>query len=158
LYARKRYGVTHFVIDSLAKCGIAEDDYKGQKDFVDNLCDFAMENNIHIHLVVHIRKGRDELTMPDKFDIKGTGALTDMASNVFVVWRNKIKERILSNQDHKDYQKALVMPDCILHCVKNRETGEEPTIRLWFDKGTCQFLESSTSLPFLYLHDEIPNF
>ena len=30
-YARKRYGVTHFVVDSLAKCGFGEDDYNGQK-------------------------------------------------------------------------------------------------------------------------------
>ncbi len=34
----------------------------------------------------------DEETQPNKFDIKGTGAITDLVDNVFIVWRNKKKE------------------------------------------------------------------
>jgi twinkle protein len=39
-YARQRYGVDVFVIDSLMKLDIAEDDYKAQKVFMEQLCDF----------------------------------------------------------------------------------------------------------------------
>lgn len=67
-YARKRYGVTHFLVDSLSKCGLGEDDYKGQKVLVDRLMEFAGEHDVHVHRVVHIRKFQDETTIPVKFD------------------------------------------------------------------------------------------
>jgi twinkle protein len=31
-YARRRYGIDLFVIDNLAKCGLDEEDYGGQKN------------------------------------------------------------------------------------------------------------------------------
>ena len=65
-YARRRYGVTHFIVDSLAKCGFGEDDYNGQKAFVDRLMEFAGEFNVHVHLVVHIRKQSNESNIPGK--------------------------------------------------------------------------------------------
>ena len=39
-----------------------------------------------------IRKLQDETKIPGKFDVKGTGAITDMVHNVFIWWRNKPKE------------------------------------------------------------------
>src|SRR5260364_65187 len=36
-YAAKRYRATHFLVDSLLKCGLAEDDYTGQKRFAEAL-------------------------------------------------------------------------------------------------------------------------
>ena len=83
-YAYRRYGVRHFLIDSLAKCGFGEDAYNEQKAFVDRLSDFARNNDIQVHLVCHSRKRNDESDLPDKFDIKGTGAITDMVDNVFI--------------------------------------------------------------------------
>jgi twinkle protein len=64
LYARQRYGIDVFVIDSLMKCGLGEDDYNGQKLFVEQLCDFKNEHDCHIHLVVHPRKGSSLETKP----------------------------------------------------------------------------------------------
>ena len=58
LYCAKELKADHIVIDSLLKCGISEDDYKGQKDFVDRLQWLAKSNGIHIHLVCHMRKKR----------------------------------------------------------------------------------------------------
>ena len=57
-YARKRYGVKFFVVDSLLKCVRGEDDYNGQKNFVGDLCDFAIEHDCHVNLVAHTRKGK----------------------------------------------------------------------------------------------------
>jgi twinkle protein len=49
-YARQRYGVDQFVIDSLMKCGLEENDYDAQKAFMDKICDFKNEYNCHVHL------------------------------------------------------------------------------------------------------------
>lgn len=133
-YAAKRYRVTHFVIDSLMKCGIAEDDYKGQKQFIDALCDFKNEFDVHVHLIAHARKGDSEEKAPGKLDVKGTGAISDLADNVFTVWRNKKKE-LEKDPDPKD-------EDARLYCHKQRATGYEGALRLWFDKESLIFKQS----------------
>jgi twinkle protein len=150
-YARRRYGVEYFVIDSLAKCGFAEDDHSGQKALVDQLADFALEKRVHVCLVVHMRKGDTEEKPPGKFDVKGTGAITDMVSSVFIIHRNKRKERLLREGGINDTPELLREPDTKLICVKQRETGEEPIFALWFHPQSCQFLESKHSEPKLYI-------
>jgi twinkle protein len=146
-YARRRYGVTHFIVDSLAKCGFGEDDYNGQKAFVDRLMEFGGEFNVHVHLVVHIRKLADESKIPGKMDVKGTGAITDMVDNVFIVWRNKPKEE----QFQIDQINVPSNPDTVLNCVKQRETGEEPMVNLYFHRPSCQLLSYCDEPPKEYL-------
>lgn len=131
-YARKRYGATQFVIDSLMKCGIADDDYNGQKAFVDALCNFKMAHDCHIHLVAHSRKKQDETGAPGKMDIKGAGSIGDLADNLFSVWRNKKKETG-ENPDG---------PDAILNCDKQRHGEWEGAITLAFDRESFQFLDT----------------
>lgn len=150
-YARKRYGITQFIVDSLAKCGLAEDDYARQKDFVDRLMEFSRLHNIHVHLVVHIRKSGDEKRVPGKMDIKGTGALTDMVDNVLIVWRNKLKEEDLRSEDTHRISNSRDKPDTILCCVKQRETGLEPSYGLWFDPASCRFRGHIDEAPKEYL-------
>jgi twinkle protein len=134
-YAAKRYRVTHFVVDSLMKCGIAEDDYKGQKQFVDALCDFKNDFNVHVHLIAHARKGESEEKAPGKLDIKGTGAISDLADNVFTVWRNKKKE--IEREPSPDTE------DARLYCHKQRATGYEGALKLWFHKDSLTFTQSA---------------
>lgn len=143
-YARKRYGITHFVIDSLMKCGFTEDDYNAQKKFVDRLCDFKNEHNVHIHLVAHPRKGDDEKRAPGKMDVKGSGSLTDLADNVFTVWRNKKKEDEAAAAEGEDVSDK---PDAILFCNKQRNhpEGWEGKIALWFNPESLQYYDNSRS-------------
>jgi twinkle protein len=143
-YARKRYGIQLFVVDSLAKCGYGEDDYNGQKAFVDTLMEFSGKNNVHSMLVVHMRKREDELKIPGKMDIKGTGAITDMVDNCFVWWRNKKKEE-------EGSPKLSTDADSVLNCVKQRDTGEEPCYGLFFHKPSCQFTDSPEEPPKRYI-------
>lgn len=152
-YAYRRYGVDHFCIDSLAKCGFGEDAYNDQKAFVDKLSDFARNNDCHVHLVCHSRKRQEEDKMPDKFDIKGTGAITDMVDNVFIIWRNKAKEQKLQEADSDTGKKFLnkTEPDALLNCVKQREGEWEGLVRLWFDQRSLQFMESVDALPVPYV-------
>lgn len=157
-YARMRYGVQHFIIDSLTKCGFAEDDYAKQKAYVDEIVEFGMIHNVHMHLVVHVRKADDETKKPGKFDIKGSGGISDVVNNVLTVWRNKRKEKINSGeldiQDAVEREAIIAGPDAILSCEKQKKTGTEGTYGLWFHPDSCQFLESSNSGPKQYIFKE----
>jgi twinkle protein len=148
-YARKRYGVNHFVVDSLLKCGLAEDDYNGQKLFVEQLCDFKNQYDCHVHLVVHPRKGNDEYAPVGKMDVKGSGAITDLADNIVSVWRNKKKEEMMAAGNEvraEDFTK----PDAFLTCDKQRNGEWEGRLALWFDRESGQFLNQQGDKPSSY--------
>ncbi len=148
-YARQRYGCTQFLIDSLAKCGFGEDDYNGQKAFVDEISDFSLTHNVHIHLVAHARKGEREDAPPDKLDVKGTSGITDLVDNVFMIWRNKPKEQKLAKE--QSYNKRAIIeasePCSIVTCCKQRHGDWEGAILLWFDRASLQYLEEPEFTP-----------
>lgn len=127
-YARKRYGVTQFVIDSLLKCGFDEDGYNDQKHFVEALCDFNKKHQCHVHLVAHQRKTSDESRSGGKMGVRGAGAITDLAENVFEVWREK---------DKSSWEREK--PDGKLSCFKQRNGEWEGDIELWFNGDAFQY-------------------
>lgn len=135
VYSMKELGVKHVVIDSLMKCGIYDDDYNGQKSFVDRLCWAAKTYGGHIHIVHHIRKTKSEDDMPDKFDVMGASALTNLVDNVVIVHRNKAKERQEIPED-KD-------PDARLFVAKQRHGEWEGRVKLWFHKESQQYISWS---------------
>nr|HOP40444.1 toprim domain-containing protein [Geobacteraceae bacterium] len=156
-YAYQRYGVQQFVIDSLLKCGIDSDDYTGQKAFLDILNDFANTTNAHVHLIAHSRKDENEFSPPGKLDVKGSGDITDLASNVWSVWRNKVKEEDLAKLDAGEPVKLSRSeiegkPDALLMCVKARDDrGEEGKVGLFFHKTSLQYLERRHNSPTRYV-------
>jgi twinkle protein len=130
-YCRRKYGVKFFVIDNLSAMSIAIDDHDGQRRFMVELIQFATLEEAHIVLVTHMRKPLNDSRPGNKFDVKGSGALTDLADNVFVWWRNRAKESAKRDGDHsKDND-----PDALLQCEKQRATGEEFRTKLWFFPG-----------------------
>lgn len=153
-YAARRYEIRQFVVDSLAKCGLAEDDYNGQKAVLERLTEFAHQYQAHVHLVCHARKGTDEHTPPGKMDVKGTGAITDLADNVVTVWRNKRKEEKRAEAEANggllDPQQAD-KPDASLLVSKQRHTGWEGDIWLWYDAHSMQYLERADHTARAYL-------
>lgn len=142
-YAATELKVTHFVIDSLMKCVQGEDDYNGQKSFLDRLTSLARDLNIHIHLVHHIRKLENEGKTPDKTDVKGSGSITDQVDNVLMVWRNKPKEKDIA----AGKKTAFDDPDALLICDKQRNGEWEGRIALWYDKASQQFVASPGAVP-----------
>lgn len=135
-YCFKELGIRHMFIDSLMKCVKGEDDYNGQKSLLDELCAVSRDYGAHVHLVHHLKKGDKETEQPDKFSVKGSGAITDQIDNLMLVWRNKAKEfdrqagKIVSPDD----------PDTIVFCRKQRNgTGWEGAIKLWFDPESMQY-------------------
>jgi twinkle protein len=121
-YGNKRYGIRHFVIDSLMMTDVPEDgpgSMSAQKDAIQKLCNFAKRNGCHIHLVAHPRKGKDETSGPGKLDVAGSSKITDGADNVFTVWS---------------------APDARLELKKQRNGDTQGYgLSLWFNKGSQQY-------------------
>lgn len=156
-YAARRYGVQFFLIDNLAKCGFAEDDYSGQKAFADRLTDFARDFDVHVALVHHMRKGESEDKPGGKMDSKGSGGVADMVDTCAVWWRNKPKERAVTKANLKREEVAPEVagkPDGLLIFDKQRNGEEEPTFALWFDRDSLQFLAHARQQPKRYVQFE----
>lgn len=145
-YSARRYGVDLFILDNLAKLGIAEDNYAGQAEFVNRLTEFARTYNVHVILVAHVKKSdRGENAPPDKGDVKGSGGITDLVDTVFTIWRNKPKEAAFRlaerTKNPVDADKAG-QPDCILACHKQRNGDSEPAYMLAFDGETYRYSDN----------------
>ena len=154
-YAVRRYGIRRIVVDSLLRCGVAEDDYEGQKTFVSALVSFAAEHNVHIHLVAHSRKKDDESKPPGKLDIRGAAAITDLVHNGWSVWRNKEKESQVAAARAKSANGTIPSSfdsvSCAqITCWKNRRTGTEPFRYLWLNQESMQFCDRSSALAKVY--------
>jgi len=157
-YCSKELKAGHIFIDSLTKCGIAQGDGVQEKDFIDRLQWAAKTLGCHIHLICHVRKPQshgDEY-IPNKFDIRGAGEISDMADNVFVVWKDKrreglMKKHALSAQE-MDYVRNSV--DQFLIVEKQRHGSWEGKIGLWFDQLNMQFQQDEgTSLDFEFVDE-----
>lgn len=139
-YVARELGVRHIFIDSLMKCVIDEEKMAEVKAFVDSLCSIAKEEGVHIHLLCHLRKPSKESDIPDKNDVKGTGAIVDQVDNIFMVWRNKPKEEAA-----KEGKRGKELePDMRILCRKQRHYvgmyDGEPYINLWREHDSGQFV------------------
>lgn len=140
-YMRKELGIDHMVIDSLMKCGIGTDDYNAQKSFVNDLCSVAQDTGLGIHLVVHMRKGENERSAPDKFDVKGASEIVDLVDNLIICWKNVRK--LAKNEADRPPDE----PDAFVRVAKQRHHSWEGSFAFWFDTDTQQFLEHQGSRP-----------
>lgn len=133
-YAARRYDCKHFVIDSLMKISINEnDEYNQQKTFVSRLTDFVKQFDAHVHLVAHPRKTQSDSDEPGKVDIKGSSHITDLAHNVIVLCRSS------EDQKARAKQKGRVASDTQVYLKKNREFGNEGKIHMFFNENTKKF-------------------
>ncbi len=146
-YAATKCNVKHIMIDSLVKCGLGTDDYTKQKDFVDRLCWVAKRYSIHVHLVVHMRKGASERDIPDKFSVKGAGEITDLCDNLLIIARNvgkdaeaaKMKKRSNGNPEPIDDA-----PDGFIRVAKQRHGEWEGNWGFWWEPNSQQWVPSPT--------------
>lgn len=135
-YAIDEHAVTHILVDSLMKCGIAPDDYQRQKKLVDDLQSIAHQRDVHVHLVAHARKCENDDKPARLHDVKGASELCDMAENVCSVWKNKrkLEARPSSQSKHEDEPDALLIIDS-----QRNGDGWTGSIALWFDQRSFQF-------------------
>lgn len=157
-YAVKRYQIQQFVVDSLTKCGISEDDINGQKAFIEQLCDFMHEYNCTIYLVAHQRKAETDGMIPGKAGVRGSSTITDECDTLISFYRNE--KEVNGNGDSmsgkykkgkKEEEVREEKPDTVISILKNRETGKHGKCSLWFDKGSLQLHETRYPTPINYL-------
>ena len=140
-YASRRYGVRHFVIDSLMMTDVPEDgpgSMTQQKQAIQKIADFAKRSGAHVHLIAHPRKGRDESQAPGKLDVAGSSKITDISENVFSVWS--------ACRDEADPETDK--PDACLELHKQRN-GDVQRMKLWlyFHRASQQFCTSPDRRP-----------
>lgn len=145
-YGYKRYGIRHFVIDSLMMTDVLEDGagaMTSQKEAMRKLAAFARTNGVHVHLVAHPRKGQDEKKAPGKMDVSGSSKITDAADNVFSVWSAQ-------KQDGDD---ATDEPDAILELHKNRNgETQHRKLFLFFNKDCMQYSKRDARMAYTHIH------
>ena len=151
-YCAKELCIDHIFVDNLAKCVKAEDDYNGQKAFVDEMMVIAQDYGVHVHIVHHLKKPPKETDRPDKNDVKGSGSIVDQPDNLFLVWRNKAKEECRKEGKNAKAEE----PDQILFCRKQRNyEGShegEPSIALWYKRDAGQYVANEGYPPMFFLN------
>ena len=127
-YAAKRYGCKVFLVDNLMMMTHSDNDkdfWQKQGDFVKKLKKFAQLHDVHVHLVAHPRKTGKRL---EKVDIMGSGNISNVADNIFSVYRVPEDDRTEEGCD------------AYIDVFKNRFSGtQEVSLALLFDSKSKRF-------------------
>ena len=85
---KQKYGVRVFMLDNFMQIDTkSSDEYREQKNIMEKLRTFAVNNNIHIHLVAHPRKTDKFQTRLTIYDVLGSSNLVNKAYNVISIIR-----------------------------------------------------------------------
>lgn len=138
------HGVKHLFIDSLMMCVKGEDDYNSQKDFMEVLVQLVKELPIHVHLVCHMRKDADDVVgIRAKNYIKGSGAISDLAFNIFTICRNMAKE----DEKYSDNKQFEHEAEITLTITKQRNGDTNNNlIPLWWNEKFLSFCDNSNRI------------
>ena len=145
-YARAKYGCDQFVIDSLMRLGIGADDYTGQEAGVFKLVDWAITNNVHLHLVAHSRKGGLDRGVPEAEDIKGAMEIGANAFNIVTIWRNRKVEEAGGDPDRRP--EITDEPGVTLNVAKQRNGDFEGKVKMFFNTKTYQYFSVADNRKF----------
>lgn len=147
-YARRRYGVDSFIIDSFMRMGIGAEDWTAQGDAMFEITNFAVQKNVHVHLVCHSRKkGEKSSSIPEDGDIKGASEILNNAFNVVGVWWNKKRDlEIEQTEDQQTKTELEAMPGVVLNVSKQRNGDWTGRIGLWFHQESYQYLDRQPSV------------
>lgn len=131
MFAFRRFGISHVLVDSLMRVDGLEEDYVAQGKFMNELQAFAKTTGVHVHLVAHPRKIGDD-GKPGKMDIKGSSLIANNADNIVTICMNLEKEKLRRDGDLTDTQ-SKSMYDAEIRVEKQRETGWTGRSLLMFD-------------------------
>lgn len=124
-----KQGVTHAIIDSLARLDVDSRDWEAQRVFGNVLEATAATAGVHIHLVAHPRKLVSAAQEPDINDVAGSADIGRLADNVLFVRR--------CDNDNNGGQEFTGME---IYVRKQRyHTGACPTIKGYFNRRLRQF-------------------
>jgi twinkle protein len=95
-WARRRHGITQFVLDNFMRLGVAKDDYAQQADCMMAIAALAMDLNVHIHVVVHQNKAEGQKGFSGKRSVSGAFEIIANAHNIVEVQRDETKGKAVS--------------------------------------------------------------
>lgn len=144
-YFADQHQGTHIFLDSMMMICTSEERLDEQKRFSTGVIRLAQELRVHIHVITHCRKPDrgDDSKVPTRYDIRGSGSISDQAANVVAVWMNKSKYDRLE-QNPNDFT-ALEEPCAVVKCDKQRKSKWEGRIKLWNDPASLRFCSDRTS-------------
>lgn len=126
--AYRRYNSRVFLVDNLmtvSTCRSDRDYYQLQADFTIRLRKLAEKLGVHVHLVVHPRKGQ----ITDGDAVGGLSVITNIACNVFSMRR-------IHENEMEEYQ-----CNSIVTCLKNRAYGENVAVKLNYAARSRRFVQ-----------------
>lgn len=130
--AKKYYGCTLFFVDNLMTARYTKDGerdyYRQQSNFVGELVDFAHQENAHVVLIAHPKKGD---TGDENENVAGLSDITNRASNVLTVYRQSPKEKMENGMD------------TLVTLSKNRNYGALARIGFNFDSVSRRLIPAS---------------
>lgn len=168
-YAAEKHGVWLFVLDSVMRIGIADDDYAQQGFAATAFANFAMKNNSHLFFVMHENKSDAKA----KGRIRGSALWSANASNILQLERNQEKvekvekvewqirnERNQTTPDFEDIKEkeaalGKLRKDwdtrMVLRGQRLMGSNQNAAKRFWFDGGSAQFRDRWEDLPVNWL-------
>ena len=140
LDAAKKQNIDHVIIDNLTSIGLTSDNlWMHQRELIVHHKKACMELGLIIHVVHHVRKLDSEKSQPDKFDVVGSGDITNLADNVFIVNRNIQKQEMVAEGlgsmpiSSSDMRPWSELSDGLISAVKVRY-GQPCRIKLWWNQ------------------------
>ncbi len=134
-----KQGVKVFIIDNLMKIDLKDsykNEYMAQKVFVNKLKNFARKYNAVVHLVAHPRKPQQGSAKVTKFDVAGTGDITNLADYAISIKKNTEKEK----------KNDVTLKDAYIEILKDRMRGYEFGVDLNFDRDRRRFYLNNDEL------------
>lgn len=146
--ARSRYGVKVFILDNFMQVDMQTSDiFQEQTNVMEKLRTFAVNKNVHVHLVAHPRKMTDFHIRLSLYDISGSMNLANKAYNIIAIIRVD-----MMNKDEKEFKKLgerllgdgydIEETSTILEVLKTKGTGCG-LVPLVFDKKTKSYKEQT---------------
>lgn len=144
-YFRDQHQGTHVFLDSMMMICTSEERLDEQKKFSTGLVRLAQETGLHAHVITHCRKpsAGGEANVPTRYEIRGSGAISDQAHNVIAVWMNKGKYSKLEANPN-DFE-AHAEPCAVVKCDKQRNGKWEGALALWHHEASLRFCDDRTS-------------
>ena len=103
---RTKYKIRVFILDNFMQIDTTtNDEYREQKDIMEKLRTFAVNNNVHIHLVVHQKKTDKLNPRITIYDVFGSSNLVNKAYNVISIIRVDSLDK--ENNEYKRLNKEL---------------------------------------------------
>jgi replicative DNA helicase len=142
-------GVNLLILDNLMTLDLdafSGDKNEKQSSFVNSLADLAKQANIHIILVAHPRKS---LTFLRREDIGGSGDITNLADNVYIIHRIN-KDFVKRAPEFLGTEEVIRIAETenfsnIVEVCKNRFVGSVDNIfGYYYEPETKRFMQSKT--------------